>query len=55
MKSTVVNKMYIFFGAKFYLTALNALQAFFRQFRHSALRNPEKLQLRRFKTEYGYK
>ena len=55
MKSTVVKNMYVFFGVLFYTTALNTLQAFFRQSRYSALRNPEKLQLRRFKTEYGYK
>jgi hypothetical protein len=55
MKSTVIKNMYIFFGAQIYPTALNTLQAFFHQSRYSALRNPEKLQLRRFKTEYGYK
>jgi len=55
MKSTMTKKIVIFFGVSFYTTALNTLQAFFRQSRYSALRNPEKLQLRRFKTEYGYK
>jgi hypothetical protein len=55
MKSTAVKNMYIFFGGSFYPTALNTLQAFFWRSRYSALRNPEKLQLRRFKTEFGYK
>jgi len=55
MKSTVVKNMCVFFGASFNTTAAQALQAFFRQSRYSALRNPEKLQLRRFKSEYGYK
>jgi len=55
MKSTVVKNMYIFFGVSFNTTAAEALQAFFWRSRYSALRNPEKLQLRRFKTEYGYK
>ena len=47
--------MCVFFGVSFNTTAAEALQAFFRQSRYSALRNPEKLQLRRFKTEYRYK
>ena len=55
MKSTVVKNMYVFFGVSFNTTAAEALQAFFRLSSYSALRNPEKLQLRRFKTEYGYK
>jgi hypothetical protein len=55
MKSTTVKNMYVFFGVSFNTTAAQALQAFFRQSRYSALRNPEKLQLRRFKTEFGYK
>jgi hypothetical protein len=55
MKSTLVKNMYVFFGVSFNTTAVDALQAFFWRSRYSALRNPEKLQLRRFKTEYGYK
>ena len=55
MKSTVVKNMYVFFGVSFNTTAVDALQAFFHQSRYSALRNPKKFQLRRFKTEYGYK
>jgi hypothetical protein len=55
MKSTVVKNMCVFFGVSFNTTAAKALQAFFRLSRYSALRNPEKMQLRRFKTEYGYK
>jgi hypothetical protein len=55
MKSTLVKNMYVFFGVSFNTTAAEALQAFFRLSSYSALRNTEKLQLRRFKTEYGYK
>jgi hypothetical protein len=55
MKSTVVKNMYVFFGVSFNTTAAQALQAFFWRSRYSALRNPEKMQLRRFKTEYRYK
>jgi hypothetical protein len=55
MKSTVVKNMYVFFGVSFNTTLVEALQAFISQSGYSALRNPEKLQLRRFKTEYGYK
>jgi len=55
MKSTAVKNMYIFFGGSFYTTALNTLQAFFYQSSYSALRIPEKLQLRSFKTECPYK
>jgi hypothetical protein len=55
MKSTVVKKTCIFFGVSFNTTLVEALQAFISQSGYSALRNPEKLQLRRFKSEYGYK
>jgi hypothetical protein len=55
MKSTLVKNMRIFFGVSFNTTAAEALQAFFHPSRYLAFRNHEKLQLRRFKTEYGYK
>jgi hypothetical protein len=55
MKSTAVKNMYVFFGVSFNTTLVEALQAFISQSGYSALRNPEKLQLRRYKTEYGYK
>jgi hypothetical protein len=55
MKSMAVKNCVVFFGASFYPTALNALQALFYQTSYSALRNPKKLQIRSFKTECPYK